>query len=224
MTEIPSACCALGTFSPDFARHVIGRNLLPLFARHDHRQFHITAYSQVLNPDPMTAEFHKYCDRWHNIVGKSDEDVAQQIRADQIDILIDLTLHLADHRLLVFARKPAPVQVTFAGYPGSTGLTTIDYRLSDPYLDPPERDPSVYSEQTVRLPNSFWCYDPAESKDLAVNSLPALSSRQITFGYLGNFFKVNEPQLRLWAAGSRACGGFAAHHARARGRPPRASA
>ena len=89
---------------------------------------------------------------------------------------MDLALHTAHNRLLVFARKPAPVQVTFAGYPGSTGLTTIDYRLSDPYLDPPGMDESIYSEKTIRLPDSFWCYDPAGHPDVPVNPLPALAT------------------------------------------------
>jgi predicted O-linked N-acetylglucosamine transferase (SPINDLY family) len=91
------------------------------------------------------------------------------------------------------------VQVTFAGYPGSTGLTAIDYRLSDPYLDPPGMDESIYSEQTVRLPDSFWCYDPLDAADIAINSLPALNSDKVTFGCLGNFCKINPTVLSLWA-------------------------
>ena len=93
--------------------------------------------------------------------------MADLIRQQRIDILVDLSLHMAGNRLLVFARKPAlPVAATFAGYPGSTGLTTIDYRLSDPYLDPPGMDESVYSEKTIRLPDSFWCYDPLGCGDI----------------------------------------------------------
>ena len=93
---------------------------------------------------------------------------------DRIDILVDLSLHSAQSRLLVFARKPAPVQATFAGYPGTTGLETIDYRLTDPYLDPPGQD-AFYSERSIRLPHSFWCYDPSamEVDEYAVAPLPA---------------------------------------------------
>ena len=86
---------------------------------------------------------------------------ADLIRQDRIDILVDLTMHTADNRLLVFARKPAPVQVTYLAYCSTTGLDTIDYRLSDPYLDPPGMDESVYTEQTIRLPETYWCYRPA---------------------------------------------------------------
>jgi predicted O-linked N-acetylglucosamine transferase (SPINDLY family) len=147
----------------------------------------------------MTAQFQQHADRWRNIVGCSDEQVADQIRQDGIDILVDLALHTADNRLLVFARKPAPVQATFAGYPGSTGLTAIDYRFSDPYLDPIGMDESIFSEQTIRLPHSFWCFDPLDCRDICVNALPALGSGVVTFGCLNNFCKVNDEVLALWA-------------------------
>ena len=122
----------------------------------------------------------------------------KRIRADGVDILVDLTLHMAHNRLLVFARKPAPVQVTFAGYPGTTGLTTIDYRITDPYLDPPGLFDDCYSEQSVRLPDSFWCYDPLDSQP-AVNALPAAEKGYMSFGCLNNFCKVNPLVLKLWA-------------------------
>ena len=105
---------------------------------------------------------------------------------------------MANNRLAVFARQPAPVQTTFAGYPGSTGLDTIAYRLTDPYLDPPGLNDSFYSETSIRLPDTFWCYDPLVT-ELAVNALPAESQGHITFGCLNNFCKVNEQVLRLWA-------------------------
>jgi predicted O-linked N-acetylglucosamine transferase (SPINDLY family) len=147
----------------------------------------------------MTGQFQQHADHWRSIVGMSDEDAAEQIRSDKIDILVDLSLHMARNRLPILARKPAPVQATFAGYPGSTGLTTVDYRLSDPYLDPPGIDESIYSEKTIRLPDSFWCYDPLECRDILVNSLPALENARVTFGCLSNFCKISDETLRLWA-------------------------
>jgi len=135
---------------------------------------------------------------WREIVGLPDETVTQMIRPDSIDVLVDLSLHMAKNRLLVFARKPAPVQITFAGYPGTTGLTTIDYRLTDPYLDTPGRYDDLYSEQSIRLPDTFWCYDP-QSEEPPVRSLAALESGVITFGCLNNFCKVNAGVLKLWA-------------------------
>ena len=120
------------------------------------------------------------------------------VRQDKIDILVDLALHSANNRLLAFARKPAPVQVTWCGYPGTTGLSTIDYRLTDPHLDPPGDNDSCYSEQSFRLPDTFWLYDPLIDP-LPVNDLPALSNGFITFGCLNNFCKVNDGVLNLWA-------------------------
>ena len=173
--------------------------MLPLLANHDHDSFEIFCYSQVVRSDAFTERFRARAQHWRNAVGLTDERLALQIREDHIDILVDLALHMARNRLPVFARKPAPVQVTFAGYPGSTGLDTIDYRLSDPYLNPPGTDESIYSEQTVRLPHSFWCYDPVDWGDLSVNELPAQSNGFITFGCLNNFCKINDAVLRLWA-------------------------
>jgi predicted O-linked N-acetylglucosamine transferase (SPINDLY family) len=128
----------------------------------------------------------------------NDEEMAQLIRNDEIDILVDLTLHMAHSRLLVFARKPAPVQAAFAGYPGTTGMRTIDYRLSDRYLDPPGSGMGAYTEKTLYLPDSFFCYDPLTDEP-AVSDLPAKDNNSITFGSLNNFCKVNSGVLLLWA-------------------------
>jgi protein O-GlcNAc transferase len=112
--------------------------------------------------------------------------------------LIDLSLHSGANRLPVFAAKPAPVQLTFAGYPGTTGLSEIDYRLTDVYLDPPGENDSFYAEKSYRLPHSFWCYQPI-SQNPAVGLLPAAANGFITFGSLSNFCKVNDAVLSLWA-------------------------
>lgn len=194
----PERQLRIGYVSPDLRDHVVGRFLLPLLTCHNRREVEVFAYAQVPWPDAMTQRLRSNTHQWRSIVGCSDAQVADQIRQDQIDILVDLTLHTAHNRLLVFARKPAPVQVTWLGYPGSTGLTTIDYRLSDPYLDPPGMDESLYSEQTVRLPETYWCYQP--TSDLAeVSPVPALERGFITFGCLNNFCKVSEPTLATWS-------------------------
>src|SRR5208282_709357 len=126
----PDRRLRIGYVSPDFKSHAVGRNLLPLFRHHDHKQFGIICYSHVLRPDALTRLLREKTDVWRNIVGRSDDQVAEQIRQDRIDILVDLALHTGDNRLLVFGYKPAPVQVSYLGYPGSTGLSTMDYRLS----------------------------------------------------------------------------------------------
>ena len=189
----------IGYVSPDFADHVVGRNVLPLFRRHNRQEFEIFCYHNISRCDAITAEFQTHADHWRSIVGLSDEHVARLVREDRIDILVDLALHTAHNRLLVFARKPAPVQATFAGYPSSTGLTAIDYRLSDPYLDPPDSDQSINSERTIRLPETFWCYDPLENSGMRVSPLPALQTGGITFGCLNTFCKINPAVLSLWA-------------------------
>ena len=198
----PDRPLRIGYVSPDFRDHPVGRNLLPLFRHHDRQRFEITGYAQVPLPDAMTRQFEQNADDWRMISGLSDEQVAGQIQSDQIDILVDLALHTGGNRLLVFARKPAPIQVTFGGYPGGTGLDAFDYRLTDPYLDPPGQHEDWYVEKSLRLPKSFWCYDPQamEAPTEPVNPLPALQNGFITFGCLNSFFKVNDAVLDLWAA------------------------
>jgi protein O-GlcNAc transferase len=128
----------------------------------------------------------------------SDARLAEMIREDGVDILVDLALHTAGNRLPVFARQPAPVQVTWLGYPGSTGLPGIGYRLTDAHMDPPGEKPAWSAEEPVRLPDCWCCYQPVgESPE--INALPALSAEGVTFGSLNNFAKVNEGVLALWA-------------------------
>ena len=188
----------IGYVSTDFRDHVIGRNLLPLFRHHDRAQFEIICYASLPSPDAMTREFQKCSDLWRDVFRTSDEALAEQIREDGIDILVDLGLQMAENRLLVFARQPAPVQVTFAGYPGSTGVEAVRYRFTDPFLDPPGCNDTFHSEESIRLPATFWCFDPLE-EIVAVNALPALREGHVTFGCFNNFCKINEPLLALWA-------------------------
>lgn len=208
----PGRRLRIGYVSPDFRAHAVGRNILPLFREHDHQVVEVFCYSDATKPDYLTAQFRKYADGWRDIAGWSHERLADEVRSDRIDILVDLTLHMANNRLPAFARKPAPVQVTFAGYPGGTGLRTMDYRLTDPYLDPPGATDADYVERSIRLPHSFWCYDVASMSmglgyEPPVNPLPALERGHITFGCLSNFCKINEPVLLLWARVLKAVAG-----------------
>jgi predicted O-linked N-acetylglucosamine transferase (SPINDLY family) len=179
---------------------------LPLFRHHDPGQFELTLYANHASADELTEQFRAHAHNWRVITGWTDERVAEQIQRDGIDILVDLTLHMAQNRLLVFAHKPAPVQVTFAGYPGTTGIPAIDYRLTDPYLDPPGLFDACCAEESYRLPESFWCYDPLTSEP-AVSPLPALRNGYVTFGCLSNFCKVNAAMLKTWAIVLRGAGG-----------------
>ncbi len=165
---------------------------------HDHGQFEITIYAHPPSSDAVTEQFRASADRWREVACWTDAEVAKQIEQDEIDILIDLTMHMGGNRLLIFARKPAPLQVTFAGYPGGTGLSAIDYRLTDPYLDPPGLNDRWFVEKTFRLPHCFWCFDSPEQAPL-VGPLPAPKNGYVTFGCLNNFCKINEGVLELWA-------------------------
>ena len=195
----PDRPLRIGYVSPDFRADASANFLVPLLEHHDPCEVELICYAEVPRPDEITTRLRRPVAQWLSTLGLSDEKVAQQIRQDRIDVLVDLAVHTAGNRLLVFARKPAPVQVTWLGYPGTTGLQTIDYRLSDPYLDPPGMDESVYSERTLRLPESFWCYDPLDGRDIPISSLPALERGAITFGSLNNFCKISEPVLVAWS-------------------------
>ena len=199
----PERRLRIGYVSPDFREHVDSFFTIPLLSNHDHRQFEIFCYANVKRPDSVTQRLRGFADVWRSTVGLSDQQIADMIRADQIDILVDLELHAANNKLLVFARKPAPVQVAWLGYPGTTGLSVIDYRLTDPYLDPPGMFDTFSSEEVVRLPDTFWCYDPG-TQEPPVNALPALEAGFITFGCLNTFCKVNDGCLVLWAQVLRA--------------------
>jgi predicted O-linked N-acetylglucosamine transferase (SPINDLY family) len=194
----PERRLRIGYMSPDFREHVDSFFTIPLLSNHDHERYEIFCYADVPHPDAISQRLRGYADLWRSTVGLSDQQVADLVRNDQIDILVDLELHVANNRLLMFARKPAPVQVAWLGYPGTTGLSTMDYRLTDPYLDPPGLFDAFYSEESIRLPETFWCYDPL-SNGPGVNALPALETGIVTFGCLNNFCKVNERCLALWA-------------------------
>jgi protein O-GlcNAc transferase len=194
----PARRLRVGYVSGLFRDHVVGRNLLPLLREHDRSAFDVICYSNNQTNDAVTAQFRQMATGWREITGKPDDAVAQLIRNDAIDVLVDTTLHMEGSRLLVFARKPAPVQVTFAGYPGSTGLETMDYRLTDVHLDPPGMHDASYIERSWRLPNTFWCYDPLGA-DTTVGAPPAEARGYVTFGCFNNFSKTNDDVLRLWA-------------------------
>jgi predicted O-linked N-acetylglucosamine transferase (SPINDLY family) len=193
----PDRRLRIGYVSADFREHCQAMFTIPLLSRHDHHQFEIFCYSGVIKPDAVTRQIESYAHVWREIASLSDDELAGLIRQDHIDVLIDLTQHMGKNRLLMFARRPAPVQVAWLGYPGTTGLAAMDYRLTDPYLDPPGVGDANYSEQSLRLPETFWCYDPRA--EIEVSSLPSDENGFITFGCLNNFCKVNDQTLSLWA-------------------------
>jgi predicted O-linked N-acetylglucosamine transferase (SPINDLY family) len=194
----PDRRLRIGYVSPDFRDHVVGRTFLPCFEAHDREQFEFFCYSGASVSDDVTEHFRARADGWRETSYLSDAQLAEQIRTDRIDVLIDLALHTGFNRLLAFARKPAPVQLAWLGYPGATGLEAMDYRITDHYLDPLGEDRAGSFEETMRLPDAWCCYRPHDfSPD--VSALPISSGQPVTFGSFNNFTKINPQVLELWA-------------------------
>jgi protein O-GlcNAc transferase len=198
----PERRLRIGYVSPDFRRHVQRLFTLPVLSQHDHAAYEVVCYSSVKAPDEYTERIRALSDEWHAVARLSDSELAQKIRDDGIDVLVDLTMHMAHNRLKMFAEKPAPVQIAWLGYPGTTGVDGMDYRITDPFLDP-QGAPLPYSEQSLWLPSSFWCYGP-ESEEIAPGELPQRRAGHVTFGCLNNFMKVSRATFELWARVLRA--------------------
>jgi predicted O-linked N-acetylglucosamine transferase (SPINDLY family) len=194
----PNRKLRIGYVSPDFRSQAEAYFVLPLLENHDHAGFEVHCYSSVILPDELTERHRKAADHWHDVRSLGHEELAKKIRADGIDILIDLTMHMANSRLPMFARKPAPVQVTWLAYPGGTGLEAMDYRLTDPLLDPPDIGDEFYVEKSIRLPDCWCCYDPLSEAPPAAPR-PEGWSGPILFGSLNNPCKLSAPTLKLWA-------------------------
>jgi protein O-GlcNAc transferase len=188
----------VGFVSADFRDHVVGRALLPSFRRHEQGGFEIYAYSAA-PADAFGQAFKEAAAGWREIGGIPPAEVAAMIRDDQIDILIDVALHTSDNRLEVFALKPAPVQASWLGYPETSGLSTMDYRLTDALLEPPGgnllADPS---EQACLLPDCWTCYEPPAGYP-EITPPPGRAGQGFTFGSLNNTCKINDQVLRAWA-------------------------
>ena len=194
----PGRRLRVGYVSPDFREHSVSYFLDPVIAGHDRRSFEVFCYAEVVRPDDTTARFRGLSDGWCSTLGMTDAAVAERIRDDAINVLVDLAGHTANNRLLVFAERPAPVQVSWLGYPNTTGLSAMDYRLSDAVADPAGDADALHSETLVRLPNGFLCFAPAaDAPD--VGEAPALSAGQITFGSFNNLTKVTPDVVETWA-------------------------
>jgi predicted O-linked N-acetylglucosamine transferase (SPINDLY family) len=198
----PDRRLRIGYVSACFYSHCQSFFTVPLFANHDRSNVEVFCYSNSTHEDQVTQELRRRTDVWRNVAHSDDATLAGLIRADRIDVLIDCSMHMQNHRLFTFALRAAPVQTCWLAYPGTTGLAEMDYRISDPYLDPPGSD-SMSTEKTIRLRNSFWCYDPLTAEP-RVNELPALSQGYITFGCLNNFLKLNTLTLDVWSRVLRA--------------------
>jgi predicted O-linked N-acetylglucosamine transferase (SPINDLY family) len=194
----PGRRLRLGFVSPDLRDHVVGRALLPSFRRFDPDRFELYCYGNTVE-DPVGAEFRARCHGWRELGTKTAAQLAETIAADGVDILIDLALHTSDNRLDVFALKPAPLQISWLGYPESSGVATMDYRLTDAWLEPPSGNQLAHpQEKAALLPECWTCYEPPTGYP-EVNALPSAAGKPFTFGSFNNNCKINGAVLDAWA-------------------------
>jgi predicted O-linked N-acetylglucosamine transferase (SPINDLY family) len=197
LDRTPSRRLRVGYVSADFRAHAVALFAEPLLAAHDPARTEIVCYAEVAAPDATTQRFHALASQWRDIAGLSDAAVADLIRRDQVDVLVDLTGHTAGSRLLVFARKPAPVQVTcLLGHGYSSGMSAMDVFLSDAVLTPPGAE-RYFSERIVRLPRLPLTYAPPAGMP-PVSRLPALANQGITFGYFGRPDRLTDEVIAAW--------------------------
>lgn len=193
----PERKLKIGYVSPDFNKHVCHYFVEPLLERHERHNFTLYAYSNTREKDHVTARLWRAVEHWRDCAELDDGQVFDLIRRDGIDILVDLAGHTRGNRLAVFARKPAPVQVTWLGYGYTTGLPAIDYYLTDEWLAP-EDEPVLLAEQPWRLPRTAFCYRPPEQTP-EPSPLPALTNGYVTFGTLSRTVRLNPRVIALWA-------------------------
>lgn len=194
----PERRLRIGYVSPDFCDHPVARFFEPLIGAHNSSKVEIFCYAASSNYDAVSARIKARCAHWVPIENLSDDDAAARIQHDQIDILVDLAGHTANSRLLLFARKPAPVQVTWLGYPNTTGMSAIDYRLTDAIADPPGLTDRWHSERLIRLPHGFLSYQPSTNVEEAM-APPSERTGFITFGSFNNPAKLSDHTMALWA-------------------------
>jgi predicted O-linked N-acetylglucosamine transferase (SPINDLY family) len=171
----------------------------PLLSAHNPEEVETYCYADVRRPDETTRRLQCLTRQWRSVTDMEDAAVRRQIAADGIDVLVELAGHTADTRLTVLAPKPAPVTVNWLGYPGTTGLPTVDFRLTDAEADPPGASDGWHTEELVRLPHGFLCYRPPTDAP-PVAPAPALSRGFVTFGSFNNPKKVTSRCIELWAA------------------------
>ncbi len=194
----PQRRLRIGYVSPDFRKHANAYFFEPVLEHHDRAQFEIYCYYTDTKVDMDNQRIQQHSDHWLDCAKLSDDILVDQIKRDQIDLLVDLAGHTANNRLGIFARKPAPVQLAYLGYPNTRGMPCIDYRISDRHIEP-ENDAENFSTETlIRMPESWYCFRPPNDSP-AVNALPAASNGYITFGSLNQHCKTNPGVLTLWA-------------------------
>lgn len=202
----PGRRLRVGYVSPDFRMHSVAWFITGPLASHDRTAYDIYCYASVAKPDGTTEKLRGLDVTWRNIYGVSDDDACKMIREDRIDILVDLAGHTAGNRLTLFARYPAPVQVTWLGYPNTTGMTAVGYRLTDAQADPPGLTEAWHTERLARLPRGFLCYTPSPDAPPA-SEAPCRKHGSVTFGSFNALAKLSPAAVTAWSAILRAVPG-----------------
>jgi predicted O-linked N-acetylglucosamine transferase (SPINDLY family) len=199
-TPNPERRLRVGFVSGDLQFHPVGffiEGVLSALASRNSGKLEIFAYTNSFRVDPATLRIKSHCDHWREVFGRMDNEVAEMIREDQIDILIDLSGHTAKNRLPVFAWKPSPIQVTWLGYFATTGVEMIDYLIADPWTLHTSEE-AYFTETIWRLPETRLCFTPPDV-NVVIRPLPALSEQIITFGCFNNLNKMNDQVVAVWA-------------------------
>jgi protein O-GlcNAc transferase len=192
----PDRMLRIGYVSADFRRHSVAYFIEPVIAAHDRSAVEVTLYADTLRPDAVTERFRASADRWRDIRRVADDAVARAIEADRIDILVDLSGHTSGNRLGIFARKPAPIQASWIGYPGVTGLPIIDWRMTDAIADPVGSGADEGPETLFRLPEGFLCYRPPDD---APAIAPRPTGGPVTFASFNVLAKISSVTIALWS-------------------------
>jgi predicted O-linked N-acetylglucosamine transferase (SPINDLY family) len=194
----PDRPLRVGFLSPDLHRHSVAYFLEPLLAHLDRTQFSVFLYQDQAKQDEMSDRLRALASGWKNVAGLPADALEAMLRADQLDVLIDLAGHTGMNRLPLYARRLAPVQATYLGYPGTTGLTAMDYRLVDPVTDPEGTAEADCTERLIRFASAGWSYQPPAA-ELAPAPAPASTGADVVFGSFNNFAKITDETLRIWS-------------------------
>jgi protein O-GlcNAc transferase len=196
----PTRRVRIAYLSPDLRRHSVAYFLLPLLEAHDRSKVEVTCYSTSNLDDDVTERIRAACDRWRSVFRGSDEELAEMIRRDEIDILVELSGHTAENRLPMLARRVAPIQMTYLGYPNTTGLAEMDYRITDAVADPPGASDAWHTEQLIRVDGGFLAFHPLEWGGDTTSAGAGEAGRAVTFGSFNNLAKINDMVLDAWAS------------------------
>ncbi len=193
----PDRRLRVGYVSPNFGAQAVGWFMAPLLAAHERKEVEVYCYSDIPHADWMTGKLQGLADVWRDTTRLSHHDFAELVRRDMIDVLIDVRGHMAGHRLVAFAEKPAPVQMSYIGYQYTTGVRAIDYRICDHGTDPPGLTEKWHVEKLARLPHSIWCYQPQEQSQPA--TAPLEKNGHVTFGIFQKPAKLNGFVVEMWS-------------------------